>query len=224
MFDFSSFTVLLAIILAMFIVNHEEKKVSSKEKTIKTVLFERSAIRPSIVAFFVTLNYSSILSFMALYGADLKIVDIGIFFTIFALSITVSRPLLGRLADKKGYDIVLVPGLLLMNLTMLIFYKAQTLPPFILAGVIYGIGYGAVLPTTQAMSVLNVPANRRGVANGTFFIFVDLGVGLGSIIWGAVAHTVGFSLMYLSAIVPTLCALIFYLLFARESKFLEINH
>ena len=110
-----------------------------------------------------------------------------------------------------------------MNVTMLIFYKAQTLPFFILAGIIYGIGYGAVVPTTQAMSVLNIPANRRGAANATLYLFVDLGVGLGSFIWGALAHRVGFSLMYLLAIIPILCALVFYLLFARKAKILANN-
>ena len=166
---------------------------------------------------------SSVLSFIALYGAELKIVNIGLFFTIFAVSITLARPLLGSLADKKGYDIVIIPGLLMMTVTMLILFKAQSLPLFILAGVTYGIGLGAVQPTLHAMSVLNVSASRRGAANGTFFTFFDLGFGLGSVIWGLVAHAVGFSLMYLLTIVPILCALIFYFLFVRQAKLIEYS-
>ena len=223
MFNVSSFAVFFAAILAIFITYHKVEKIVSKEKPIKSKLFEKTALHPSLVAFFVTLNYSSILSFLALYGVDLKIVNIGLFFSAFAVSITLTRPFLGRLADKKGYDIVMIPGLLMMIVTMLLLFKAQSLPLFITAGVIYGIGIGAVQPTLQAMSVLNVSASRRGAANGTFYTFYDLGVGLGSIIWGAVAHTMGYSLMYLSTIAPVVCALIYYLLFARQAKLLEIN-
>lgn len=225
MFNISSFTVFLAVILAFLIKYHKVDKVTSKAKTVtaKADLFEKSALRPSVVAFFVTLNYSSIISFIALYGTELKIVNIGLFFTIFAVSITVTRPFFGRIADKKGYDIVIIPGLVLMSVTMLILFKAQTLSLFILAGVVFGIGFGAVQPTLQAMSVHNVPASRRGAANGTYFTFYDLGFGLGSVLWGTVAHKVGFSLMYLFTVIPILCALIFYLLFARQAKLIEIN-
>ncbi|MFZ3102516.1 MAG: MFS transporter [Desulfitobacteriaceae bacterium] len=224
MFNVSAFAVFLAAILAFFVTYHKVEKLASKSDTVKADLFEKSALRPAGMAFFVTLNYSSVLSFIALYGAELNIVKIGLFFTVFAVSITLTRPLLGPLADKKGYDIVIIPGLLMMIVTMLIIFKAQSLPLFILAGVTYGIGIGAVQPTLQAMSVLNAPAGRRGAANATYFTFFDLGFGLGSIMWGAVAHAVGFSVMYLLTTVPILCALIFYVLFARQAKLIKYSN
>ena len=214
MFYVSAFAVVLATLLAIFMNYHNPKKDKAE---VKPVLIEKAALRPSLVAFFVTLNYSSVLSFLALYGQHLNIPNIGLFFTVYAISITISRPLFGRIADKRGYDIVMIPGLMIISLTMLILFKAQSLPAFILAGIIYGCGFGAVQPTLQAMSVLNVPPNRRGAATGTYFTFFDLGVGLGSILWGVVAHAIGYSLMYLLVIIPTLAALTIYLVLARRS-------
>lgn len=215
MFTASAVAIAAALLFAMVMNYHNIKQEKSLAKP---VLFEKQALRPSVVAFFVTLNYSSVISFLALYGAQLKIAGIGLFFTLYAVSILISRPFLGRLADRKGYDIVMIPGLVIMILTMVILFYAHTLPAFMIAALIYGIGFGAVQPTLQAMSVRHVPPERRGTANGTFFTFFDLGVGIGSVLWGAVAHAVGYNFMYLSVTIPTIGALLFYLLLAREPK------
>ncbi len=215
MFIVSSAVVLLAIVLASLIRHQTVIKEATK---VKKVLFEKAALRPSLVILLVTMNYSSVVTFLAMYGQSLKIADIGLFFTVFAICIIVLRPILGPLADRRGYDLVIIPGLLLMGVTTMILWKAQTLPAFVLAGIIFGIGFGAVQPTLQAMSVLIVTPERRGAATGTYLTFFDIGVGAGSVLWGWVAHSVGYSTMYLLATLPTLAAFFVYLLFSRQAK------
>ncbi|GAB6151947.1 MFS transporter [Desulfosporosinus burensis] len=222
--------VLLSFLLAIFIKHNNSRspeknqnKPQNRPIAVKTVLLEKKALRPSLVIFFLSINYAAIISFLAVYGQFRQVPDIGIFFLVYAISITISRPLFGRLADRKGYDIVIVPGLILCTLTLVILYVAQTLPVFILAGIIYGIGFGAVQPTTHALSVLYVPLERRGAATATYFMFLDLGLALGSILWGVVAKAVGYDVMYLLVILPTLVSLLVYLLFARKTKMQHDN-
>lgn len=200
-----------------------DKSENNSTAVVKTVLLEKKALRPSLVIFFLSINYAAIISFLALYGQFRQVPDIGIFFIVYAISITISRPLFGRLADRKGYDIVMVPGIILCTLTLVILYVAHTLSVFILAGFIYGIGFGAVQPTTHALSVLYVSPERRGAATATYFMFLDLGLGLGSILWGIVAQSVGYDVMYLLVIFPTLVSLLVYLLFARKTEMLQGN-
>ncbi|MGB9903506.1 MAG: MFS transporter, partial [Desulfotomaculales bacterium] len=178
---------------------------------------EKKAFFPSLVMFFVLVSYAAITSFLALYGQYRLVADIGLFFTVFAVSISVSRPLFGRLADRKGHDLVLVPGLILCTLTLVIIYFARSLPAFIFAGFVYGMGFGAVQPSMQALSVLFVPPERRGAATATYFLFLDLGLGLGSVLWGLVAQSYGYEPMYLVAMIPSLLSLFVYL-FARQRK------
>ena len=208
---------LLSFLLALFI---NQPNVYSETETplaTKRVLLEKKALFPSLVMFFVLVSYAAITSFLALYGQYRLVADIGLFFTVFAVSISVSRPLFGRLADRKGHDLVLVPGLILCILTLIIIYFARSLPAFIFAGFVYGMGYGAVQPSMQALSVLFVPPERRGAATATYFLFLDLGLGLGSVLWGLVAQSYGYELMYLAAIIPSLLSLFVYLL-ARQRK------
>jgi MFS family permease len=210
---------LLSFLLALFI---NQPNLSSETETrtppaTKKVLLEKKAFFPALVMFFVLISYAAITSFLALYGQYRLVADIGLFFTVFAVSISVSRPLFGRLADRKGHDLVLVPGLILCILTLIIIYFARSLPAFIFAGFVYGTGFGAVQPSMQALSVLFVPPERRGAATATYFLFLDLGLGLGSVLWGLVAQSYGYELMYLAAIIPSLISLFVYLL-ARQRK------
>ncbi|MCL6635609.1 MAG: MFS transporter, partial [Peptococcaceae bacterium] len=182
------------------------------------LLLEKQALPPSLVMFFIASGYAAVISFLALYGQHRRVADIGLFFTAYAAVMIFSRPFFGRLADRKGYSIVLIPGIILCTLTVVIIYFAHSLPVFILAGLVYGIGFGAVMPPTQALSVMNVPPERRGAATATYFLFLDLGLGIGSVLWGLVAGSFGYDLMYLIVIIPSLFALLPYLLFARRAK------
>jgi len=217
MFNICAGFVLLSFILALLI-NHQPVNITTKKPATLKTIFEKRAIHPSLVIFFSSIGYAAVVSFLALYGQFRQVTDIGLFFIVYALSITVSRPFFGRLADRKGYDIVMVFGLIFCGLAMLIIYLAHSLPVFILAAIAYGIGYGAVQPTTQALSVLYVPLERRGAATATFFLFLDLGLGVGSVLWGFVAQYIGYDFMYLMVIIPSLLALLVYLLFPRHAE------
>ncbi|MDI6812175.1 MAG: MFS transporter [Desulfitobacteriaceae bacterium] len=215
LFFSSASTVVLALLFALVI--HYQKTPPNSAK-VKASLFEKSAFRPSLIIFFVTMTYGAIVSFLALYTKELGIGNIGPFFTVYALTLIVVRPVFGKVADRRGYNIVMIPGLLAVLVTMILISKSQALGLLLTAAVIYGIGFGAVQPTLQAMAVQNVPFNRRGAANGTFYSAFDLGIGLGSGIWGTVAQFFGYSQMYLWAAVPAIIAFILYLTQGRQPR------
>lgn len=217
MFYVCAGSVLLSFLLALCMNYRRPTPTINSPAAVKAAFLEKKALFPSLVMFFLLIAYAAIFSFLALYGQQRQVADVGPFFTAYAVSVAVSRPLFGHLADRRGYSVVVVPGLLLCTLILLIIYAARTLPVFILAGLVYGIGFGAVQPTMQALSVLYVPPERRGSATATYFLFIDLGLGLGSVLWGLVAEDFGYELMYLTAIIPSLLSLLVYLLFARRA-------
>lgn len=182
-----------------------------------TGLFERTAIKPSLVNFCVSLSFSAIMTFIALYAAQFRIENIGIFFTVFACTLLVMRPLAGRLVDAKGYKIVIIPGIFALVGSMVILYFASSLFHFLVAAVLYGIGYGVIHPSLQAMVVSRAQPEKRGAANSTFLLSSDLAFGIGAILWGAVASVTGYRVMYLLVLIPILMALYVHL-------FINIRH
>ncbi|MDF2804479.1 MAG: major facilitator transporter [Anaerocolumna sp.] len=187
--------VTIALILSFFIryrqvdKGREIKKVSSP--------YERSSIKPSIIMFFVSASYGSITGFISLYALNQGIKSIGAFFIIFALAMLLSRPLFGKIIDRKGFSTAVYPGLIILTLAMLVLYKASTLPLFLCAALLYGVGFGAVQSSLQTMSVAHAPKDRLGAANATFFTGFDGGIGFGSILAGITASALGYSKMYL---------------------------
>ncbi|MGI9862035.1 MFS transporter [Moorella naiadis] len=179
-------------------------------------LFEPRAWRPSLIAFFLTISYGGVVTFLTLYAAERNIANIGLFFTFYAAALMLIRPFAGMVADRSGPAPILIPGLLATALATLLLSLAGSLQVFLMAGVLYGLGFGSVQPTLQAMAVADVAPNRRGAANGTFFSAFDLGIGLGSTLLGAVAQFTGFAGMYALASLFSLGGLIVFLLGQRR--------
>lgn len=203
----------VAIVLA-FTINYHKPAASGTGFN----LIEKSAVRPTIVMFFITMTYGAVVAFIALYAAQRGIGNIGSFFTIYALTLTLARPICGRLADKIGFDYIIIPGVILIAAAMFLLYFANSMQWFWLVAILYGAGFGATQPALQALAVISVPPQRRGLANGTFFTGFDLGIGLSSIIWGAIASVTGYNVMYVLASIPGMAALVSYLLLGRKAS------
>lgn len=204
---------LIALLLALFI---QYEKPQAKARSESLNYFEKVAILPGVIIFFITMTYGAVVTFIALYASQRGIQNIGLFFTVYAIALMISRPFFGRIADRKGYAAAVLPGILGVLVTMLCLYFAQSMSAFLIAAFIYGLGFGAIQPSLQAMAVHNIPTFRRGAANGTFMMGFDLGIGAGAAIWGAIAEITGYQLIYLWAMLPAGIALLLYLKFGRH--------
>lgn len=208
--------VIIALVLSFFIHyrqvdrNGEMKKPSSP--------YERSAIKPSMIMFFVSASYGSITGFISLYALNQGIKNIGVFFIVFALAMLFSRPLFGKIIDRKGFSTAVYPGLIILTSAMLVLYQASTLPLFLCAALLYGIGFGAVQSSLQTMSVAHAPKDRLGAANATFFTGFDGGIGFGSILAGITASALGYSKMYLVFSIFLLIGGLLYFCIADKSS------
>lgn len=174
------------------------------------VILEKTALAPSIVLFFITLTYGGIVSFLPAYAAYRGVEDIGVFFTVYALVLLLSRPMIGKLADRYGIKPFLAPGIVLLAGALLLLAKTWTLPMFLLVAVLYGLAFGTVQPILNALVISLSPPERRGAANATFAMAMDLGIGLGAVVLGFIVQKLGFEAMYLSSAVFALIALIMY--------------
>lgn len=219
-FYISAGVVFISIFIALPIKYHKPDMLakSDSDGPGKTEIFEKSAILPAVVIFFITMTYGAIVSFIALYADQRQVENIGLFFTVYAVALLISRPYFGRLTDRKGTAFAVLPGIICVILSMSCIYFANSLLAFLMAGFIYGIGFGAIQPALQAMSVRKVDNTRRGAANATFFLGFDLGIGAGAILWGIVAEHFGYQFIYLLAIIPAIAGALIYIRSIRKSR------
>ena len=89
----------------------------------------------------------------------------------------------------------------------------------LLAGAIIGLGFGNIQSTTQAIAVKVTPPHRIGLATATFFIFLDIGFGIGPYVLGMIIPLTGFRTLYLiiSLLVVALLILYYFMHGKKES-------
>lgn len=182
--------------------------------------FESKAMPISIAMFVMAFAYSGILSFITSYAEEINLVQAGSFyFLVYAVIILISRPFTGVMLDTKGGNSVAYPGLVLFAIGMLLLSQAHTSLIFLLAAALIGLGYGNFQSTTQALAIKVTPPHRMGLANSTYFIFLDLGLGLGPFLLGYLVPVFGFRGLYLSLVALIVIGIfIYYLLHGRKDK------
>lgn len=214
-----SISTILAVLSVIVSFKLEYKKIEVKEEIkSKASLYEKSSITPSVIVFFVTITYGALTSFLPLYATQKGIENIGIFFTVYAISLFISRPIFGKIIDKLGFDYAIIPGLICIIISMTLLSQASNLNIFLIVAFIYGIGFGATQSSLQTMAVNDVSPSRLGAANATFFTAFDCGVGLGAVILGVISSNVGYGEMYLWASASAVIAFILYFITGRKGK------
>ena len=182
----------------------------------KGSLYEKSSINPSIIIFFVSITYGALTSFLPLYADKQGIVNIGMFFTVYAIALFITRPFFGKIIDTLGFDFAIIPGLILVVIAMGLLSIASSLNIFLITAFIYGVGFGATQSSLQTMAMAGVPSSRLGAANATFLTAFDSGIGLGSIVLGVVSSSIGYSQMYLWAAASAMIAFAIYFMIGRK--------
>jgi MFS family permease len=210
--DFTSLFLLAAGLTGLALVLSASMRVPKIERRVGGMsvrtLFERSSLMPAISVMLLTMTYAPILAFIALYGEERGIGNVGWFFAVFAVVLAVVRPVSGRLADRWGYLRTATLGWASVVAGLLALALASDLFVLLLAGVLYGAGYGTSQPSLQALTVRGVAPGRRGAANATFFFAYDLGLALGSIGGGFLASWLTLGGLYWAALVPAGAAIV----------------
>jgi MFS family permease len=221
-------SVLLAIITLIFsfFINSPPKPVSNKPEkekgTFKKYAFDKTAFVPCILTSFFTITLGGVISFLKELGKEANIEgSISLFFLVMAIVMIVARPISGRLFDSWGHKLIIYPatvcgiiGLFLLSIT----HNTFTL---LLAGLFYGIAYGTVTPTLQAIAVSVVTKDKQGTANAMYFSSMDLGMAIGSTGLGILASYTGYHFIYGFSILCLVGLLLTYTILYGKRKRLD---
>lgn len=186
-----------------------------RRKISLTGVFERGALVPSALCFLLSIPLCGVIAYMVMFGREQQLGDVWVFFIGYALMILATRPFIGRLFDRKGHAIIVLPGTLAMIAGLVALSVTGSTPMLVVSSLLYGIGYGAVQPSLHTWAVNRCPPDRKAAANGLFLSAIDLGYIVGAIVLGRVAESVGFAAMYRYSALALMAFIVLYL-FARS--------
>lgn len=189
---------------------------NAKPKLTLDSLIERDAWLPSLEILLVNVGFAAITAFIAVYGMAQGVANISLYFVVYSLVTIVSRPIIGRIIDQKGFFVPSVLGTLCVAVTLVTISVSHDIGMFCIAGVFAGLGLGTVQGAFQTMAVSSVPPQRKGVATSTFLIGLDGGLCWGSAIAGVLAVMVGYSGMFaVMALFPFVATIFFVVCYKK---------
>ncbi|MBU3138172.1 MFS transporter [Clostridium gasigenes] len=203
---------LIAFILAFF------TKIPVIKYTHKNTIsfFEKDLLPIAIVTFFLSITFGGITTFLPLFAAKIQ-VNAGTFFLVYALTLTVTRPITGKISDKYGEDVIIIPALFILIIALLVLTFTKGIVGLVITAILYGIGFGSAQPALQVAILRLAKPEKIGVANATFFTAFDLGIGLGSISLGFVSQLMGYQALFIVCAVSALISLLYFTVFVKKT-------
>ena len=149
----------------------------------------------------IAIGLASFISFLPLYGPELRInvSQVGLIITTIYIGSVLPRFLVGRLSDRLGRIPVIRAALVLCAFGVFPFFFLTNIMPMLLAAFIFGIGVGSAFPACIALVVDKAPLTMRGFAMGINSGTYNTGMALGTTGLGIIADSFGFPRMYLVA-------------------------
>ncbi|MED4351610.1 MFS transporter [Schinkia azotoformans] len=189
----------------------EINQLQSKLKFSMNDLFEKKSIPIAVIALLLTFAYSSILSYLTIFAKSLGLLEAAsYFFIVFAASMLIARPFVGRLFDKKGPTIVIYPLIILFSIGLFLLTATKSALLLIVAAAFIGIGYGSLGPCFQTLAVQFAGKNRSGHATATYLTFFDIGIAVGAYVLGLIVSHFSYSGLFLFAGIVALSMLVLF--------------
>ncbi|MDR3270178.1 MAG: MFS transporter [Peptococcaceae bacterium] len=184
-----------------------------------TDFFERRALPISAFVIVAAMCNASVTAFVTSYATELNIGSLSsLFFLVFAVFILLSRPFTGRLLDRRGENIVLIPAILCLAVALLLLSLAHSPATFLLAAVFLALGYGNISSNGQTIAIQSIPEHRVATATSTYCGSIDTGIGLGPVLMGLIVPRFGYDGMYLTgSFIALLSLVIYYTLHGRNA-------
>ncbi len=162
-----------------------------------------------LVTIIFAISRSAFASFFADYSRIRGIGSMGVFSAIYSATTIFFRFTVGHLPDRLGRVRVLGPALVVFGAGIALIAVIDSWPVFVLSAFLCGLGHCFLYPVLNALVIERVHSCNRGTATGVFINGFDIGIGAGSLIWGAAAQFGGYRTIYLLAGVTALLGLFF---------------
>lgn len=199
--------------------NMSKPKEDKKEFKISNFI-EIKALPISLIMLISSLCFSSILSYINLFAIDNHLESAAsLFFIVYAIVVLFSRPLTGKLLDKKGANYIMYPALILFSLSLIILSNTHSGITLLLSSALLGLGFGNLQSCIQAITINLSDEERVGIATTTFLIAFESGTGFGPSILGLLIPIAGYNGMYFSlGVVVLLTIILYHILHGKKIK------
>lgn len=180
---------------------------------------EPSVLPIAAVAGLIFFGYSSLLTFLTPYAAEIGLSRAAsVFFVAYALAMFITRPFTGRAFDRRGPGPVMSPAFFSFAIGMVLVATSSNDWMLLGAALLLGFGVGTVQSCGLAVAVNIASDDRLSAANATFYILVDAGVGVGPLLLGVIVPLIGYEWLYFCMAGVGLLGFVAFVIVLRRMK------
>lgn len=213
---------LISAVIAMFAVEQPvivDLSAGNPEKTAWwRNLFDMKLIIPASLLLLVGISRSADASFIAIFAEERSLQHLPWYYAIQSLTMFCIRFIVGRFADRKGRNWVLIPGALAMLALGLTLSFTKTSAMMLCGAVFSGLGIGVLAPGMQLWMLSVVSPERRNIASSAYYNFTDIGISIGAMSMGFTAENFGYPTMFRLASLAALFYLTGFLALGRQKR------
>ncbi len=181
--------------------------------------FLLEGIPASIAFFMLAIPYGMTSSYIAIYAEEVGVVNgAGLFFTVQAVGLIVSRLVSGKLVDKGLITQTIVRGIAIAiagvcsEALLALVAGIDTDMAYVLyfvSAFLLGYGFGTIFPAFNTLFINMASHSRRATANATYLTGWDVGIGAGMLLGGALSVN-GFADSFIFAAILIVAAFIYF--------------
>ncbi len=184
-------------------------------KALKLVPWALAAIVGSVPVFHGAIR-GAMIYFIAVFGNSIGIGRIGPFFVVFSLAAILTRFRLSDLSDRFGRKTIILPAALIIVGNLFVIAQVRSFPLLIVTGFVGGLGQGLIFPALSTYIIDFLGRENKGLAISLYNSLFDVGMGLGSPVFGWISDVAGYRWMYRVAGVLLLLSTAVFMIKAPE--------
>lgn len=221
LFTSGAVTLFIALLQILGITRHKMSKDDLSENEagqISYKLIEKKVLLQSLLIFLLGIVLSGVMTYLSLFAKQQGIKSVAWFFFIAAITGIFIRVGSGKIFDKKGPSYVLIPSAIFLIIGMILIAYSRSELQLNIAGIFYGVAFGAIFPAIQAWVLSVIEVKDRENAMSTFLNCFDIGIGSGAILLGIVVQATSYKTMYLLSIIFIIAFLVLTIYLCKYKK------
>jgi len=164
-------------------------------KALKLIPWALAAIVGSVPVFHGAIR-GAMIYFIAVFGHSIGISRIGPFFVVFSAAAILTRFRMGDLSDRFGRKAIILPAALIIAGNMVMIAQVRSFSLLMVTGFVGGLGQGLIFPALSTYIIDFMGRENKGLAISLYNSLFDVGMGLGSPLFGWISDMAGYRWMY----------------------------
>ena len=166
-------------------------KVQRKKFALKDSIY-KPALPFMCNMMFLMIPYGAVIAYSSILAQEKGLTAvIPYFYICLVAGMLTSKLSTQRMIDAGRHRVLVYASLVVLVVTMASYVFLNTGVHLLIAGYFFGLGYGILQPLFQSFVTGTTPTPKRGMANATYLLSYDIGIGIGALLMGFMQETIG---------------------------------